>query len=392
MAEKIYHDNLNTESPLLNSTGTPSVEATNNAQSVPTFELDQYLTPYNETEKGEQAKVEPTQKVETPTTPKESPLSPSVDTPKEETPKAEAEPRKFDIPTIEGYKEKPTAPTLTTAETSAVSTPIRKSYKNFYDEYMDVAKHNYMLAQTQGRTTSQIFADMAKRLTPEGMVQSFSEMNAMRYRAEQYAAAMSTTATDYGIEKTLSEKMSGWKSDKKLFDVDEILSQLEKTDGDGNKFYQFYGGEIYGDAARKIVKRYVDEHNHWVNMADKDYRERWSMENYGIPYEEFVGRRKEVKINPALQKLRDAQSAYYNSDEYEMQEEWRRNLSSLDDGFGTSDKDDNLALATQTTFARANSFKDATFANGLIEGMFPAIKSMLPGGVGAMDDAALMSE
>ena len=150
-----------------------------------------------------------------------------------------------------------------------------------------------------------------------------------------------------------------------LVDVEDVLSSLRYKDAEGNTYYGFKGKRLYGDdLARDIVGNYVDERNHWINMGDSAYREQWSQNKYGIPYEEFVKGRVEYledKFKPVV----EAAEAYYAE-----QEKVNPQIS-----FDGEPIIDNIGLELGKLRSATNAFRDNTFWRGVEAGSVEAIRT-----------------
>lgn len=150
-----------------------------------------------------------------------------------------------------------------------------------------------------------------------------------------------------------------------LVDVEDVLSSLRYKDAEGNTYYGFKGKRLYGDdLARDIVGSYVDERNHWINMGDSAYREQWSQNKYGIPYEEFVKGRVEYledKFKPVV----EAAEVYYAE-----QEKVNPQIS-----FDGEPIIDNIGLELGKLRSATNAFGDNTFWRGVEAGSTEAIRT-----------------
>ena len=248
----------------------------------------------------------------------------------------------------------------------------KEIYPNVYKEHFDEASKELFRNDLNRAGVSLFDFDKRMKVAAKGM--NMSNWS----KAKRYADVMSSTVEAEDIEKGIQEEFGKHKKND-LLDTENILNTFRAKDANGNVYYKFNGEKLYGeDAAREIISEYVDERNHWINMRDKDYRENWSMQTFGIPYESYVESRYQDRLKPQLEALEEAVNAYINSDEYKKFLEANQELRN-EGKIGVPDiiVGELSALKNQT-----DSFRDASFFVGVKEGAASALDTALFGGAG----------
>lgn len=433
MAKEIYHDNLNTESPLLDSTGTPSVEATNNAQSVPTFEWDQYLTPYNETEKGEQANVEPTQKVEQEQAQKQyealkkniesqlreqmgvlpveeaqakarEELMPKPTTPLRSAQNAETETTSPKIPTIDITKYEG-APSYATDEAGAIKKVGYEDYDNVYNRvYSNIVRkaaynsganakdwntftkgwkdwkafgssyqQTKLLHEYATNVTDAMLTDVSEKQMSDGMSAYFASVvdHSEEYRKRELELSQRyDNASDYNAAVAKLKKEFANKAN--TVTVEGAMAYFARKDEGGHTYYDINGGRIYGENnARNAVTPYVQEYNHRLRFKnDAAYREAFTQKKFGMSVGQWVKQHYDETIQPLVDDAVQKAEIWGSEGEVKYYDSWNSEYA----GAGTNPAVRESA-EVKAIKAKAEALRDPSFLNGILGEGFDALRT-----------------